>query len=212
MSAEHRTGSPGARFPGFDVVGQARSWDTVTAGVVLDRLRAPAPPVFFSAPEFAALVALADQLLDQHGDRPVPVASAVDKRLAAGQTDGWHFADLPPDADAWRITLALLDDRARELAGAVFAECPEQQQHAIVSEVQHAGSGTWRGHRADRVWSLWLRYCCTAYYAHPYSWNDIGFGGPAYPRGYKNLGLGRREHFEKADADPARGPGAGMGS
>ncbi|MDQ3430688.1 MAG: gluconate 2-dehydrogenase subunit 3 family protein, partial [Actinomycetota bacterium] len=55
---------------------------------------------------------------------------------------------------------------------------------------------------------LWLRYACTAFYAHPWSWNEIGFGGPAYPRGYKNLGVNRREPWEVADADggdPLRG-------
>ena len=53
---------------------------------------------------------------------------------------------------------------------------------------------------AARVWSLWTRYAASAFYAHPWAWNEIGFGGPAYPRGYKNLGLDRREPWEVADA------------
>jgi hypothetical protein len=55
------------------------------------------------------------------------------------------------------------------------------------------------------VWSLWTRYACTAFYAHPYAWNEIGFGGPAYPRGYKNLGIDRREPWERPERD-ARDP------
>jgi hypothetical protein len=27
-------------------------------------------------------------------------------------------------------------------------------------------------------------------YAHPYAWDEIGFGGPAYPRGYGALNFG----------------------
>jgi hypothetical protein len=57
----------------------------------------------------------------------------------------------------------------------------------------------WHGYRAERVWGLWTRYACTAYYSHPSAWNEIGFGGPAYPRGYLNLGVDRREKWEVAD-------------
>ena len=50
-----------------------------------------------------------------------------------------------------------------------------------------------------------MRYACAAFYSHPWAWNEIGFGGPAYPRGYANLGLDRREHWERPEhhaADP----------
>ena len=35
-----------------------------------------------------------------------------------------------------------------------------------------------------------------AYYAHPYVWDEIGFGGPAYPRGYMRLEHGMPEPWE----------------
>jgi hypothetical protein len=56
------------------------------------------------------------------------------------------------------------------------------------------------------VWSLWIRYACTAFYAHPSAWAEIGFPGPAYPRGYKNAGVGKLEPFEVRDARPAEDP------
>jgi hypothetical protein len=64
---------------------------------------------------------------------------------------------------------------------------------------------TWHGLPAGRVWSLWMRYACAAFYSHPTAWNEIGFPGPAYPRGYANLGLDRREHWERREMD-ARDP------
>jgi hypothetical protein len=60
-------------------------------------------------------------------------------------------------------------------------------------------SDSWHGLPASHVWSLWTRYACTAFYAHPWAWNEIGFGGPAYPRGYKNAGLGKREPWERPE-------------
>ena len=57
----------------------------------------------------------------------------------------------------------------------------------------------WHGLPAKHVWSLWTRYACAAFYSHPWAWNEIGFGGPAYPRGYKNLGPDKREPWEVKD-------------
>ncbi|MFP5247069.1 MAG: gluconate 2-dehydrogenase subunit 3 family protein, partial [Thermoanaerobaculia bacterium] len=34
------------------------------------------------------------------------------------------------------------------------------------------------------------------YYAHPHAWSEIGFGGPASPRGYVRLGLNQRDPWE----------------
>ena len=38
--------------------------------------------------------------------------------------------------------------------------------------------------------------CCSVYYAHPWAWDEIGFGGPAYPRGYMRLEGGMPEPWE----------------
>jgi hypothetical protein len=47
-----------------------------------------------------------------------------------------------------------------------------------------------------RFWTLMLEDCVTAYYAHPWAWDEIGFGGPAYPRGYMRLENGLPEPWE----------------
>ena len=39
-----------------------------------------------------------------------------------------------------------------------------------------------------------------AFYSHPWAWNEIGFGGPAYPRGYARMGVGLSEAWEGAEA------------
>ena len=51
-----------------------------------------------------------------------------------------------------------------------------------------------------------MRSVLAAFYSHPWAWNEIGFGGPAYPRGYARLGIGLGEAWEGAEAfdvDPA---------
>lgn len=199
------TGQATGRFPGFDVLSEVKQWDTVTAGLITARTGPPSAPRFFTEAELASAAALLDQLTGQCGEPlAVPVAEMVDARLAAGETDGWHYADMPEDGQAWRDTLGYLDKDAHARCGAGFADAPERDQAEIIQAVQDAHE--WHGMSAPHVWSLWTRYACTAFYSHPYAWTEMGFPGPAYPRGYKNLGVGRLEPFEVADRRPAEDP------
>lgn len=180
-------GNAAPRFPGFDVLGESGSWDAVTAGVVLARV-GPQPPLRFFTPTHEAVArALFDLILDQHQEPRVPVFEMVDQRLAKLTTDGWRYEDLPPDPAAFTRSLEAIDEDARAERACGFARCPIEAQAALLGALLDLGDQPWHGMRADRVWSLWSRFACTAFYSHPWAWNEIGFPGPAYPRGYKNL-------------------------
>jgi hypothetical protein len=197
------------RFPGFDVLGQLETWDAVTAGVVLARLGPPPALRFFSPVEEAIGTALFDQLLDQRGEPKLPLLPTVDARLAEFETDGWRYADMPEDGPAFRQSFAALDEDARAHYGAPFAELDWADQADLIQHVQDLSGNEWHGLPAKHVWSLWTRYACTAFYSHPWAWNEIGFGGPAYPRGYKNYGIDRREPWEVPDHDDRSPTGRG---
>jgi hypothetical protein len=208
-----RPGAPGRRsagledrFPGFEVLSQARHWDQVTADVVLARIGPPPALKFFTAAQEACAAALLDQITGQNEEPRVPVLQMIDARLAAEETDGWRYADMPEDGQAWRDTLSYLDADAALRCGTTFADATAVDQMALLQAVQDLGSDEWHGLPAAHVWSLWTRYACTAFYAHPSAWNEIGFPGPAYPRGYKNTGVGKREPFEMPDAQPSDDP------
>jgi hypothetical protein len=201
-------GDGGGRYPGFSTLAQSSHWDQATAGVVLSRIGRPSDIRFFTPAEEATARALLDQLLDQHAEPRVPVVNFVDARLAENQTDGWRYEDMPEDAEAWRRTLSALDRTAQESFNQTFANCREDQQAALLRTIRDQSGSSWQGLPASRVWGLWTRYACTAFYSHPWAWDEIGFAGPAFPRGYKNLGLNRLEPFEVADARPREDPAA----
>jgi len=188
------------------VLDQAGSWDAVTAGVVLSRIGRLPGIRFFTPAEEATATALCDRLLGQDSEPKVAVVPQIDARLAERQTDGWHYADMPEDGQAWRSSLRFLDEDSQDACARDFAQAPAEDQRAILQAVQDLGSKDWHGLNAAHVWSLWTRYACTAFYAHPSAWNEIGFPGPAYPRGYKNAGVDSREPYEVADAYPADDP------
>ena len=200
-----QNGGWAGRFPGFDVLARTRHWDQVTADVVTARTGPPAALKFFTGPEGPCARALLNLLTgqdEQDGELAVPVLEMVDSRLEAGETDGWRYDDMPEDGQAWRGTLSYLDADAARRCGTSFADAPEADQVALVQAVQDLKSASWHGLPAAHVWSLWTRYACTALYAHPSAWSEIGFPGPAYPQGYKNAGVDKLEPFEVRDARP----------
>jgi len=203
---QRQQSGPRARFPGLDVLGQARHWDRVTADLVTARLSPPSELAFFTGAEAACAGVLLNLLTGQQDDQEIPILHMVDARLAAGETDGWRYCDMPEDGQAWRDTLAYLDEDAAGRCGTTFADAPEADQLKLIQAVQDLASGDWHGLNAAHVWSLWTRYTCTALYAHPLAWDEIGFSGPAYPRGYKNIGVDKLEPFEVRDARPSGDP------
>jgi hypothetical protein len=196
VTPQHR-----GRFGGYDVLDEADRWDDVTAGVVMARLAPTTDLSFFTMAENAVASPLCDLLLGQDAAPRIPVVALVDERLAIGETDGWHYADLPEDAEAWRLTLRHLDSDADETFDQPFSALDRSQQATLVQAVQQLADDQkdWHDLPAAQVWSLWTRYTSTAFYSHPWAWNEIGFGGPAYPRGYKNRSVGGRERWEVAD-------------
>jgi hypothetical protein len=193
-------GSAEQRFPGYDVLRQQPAWDEVTTAVVTARLDRPDSLRFFTAEEAPAARALLDRLLAQDEDPRVPVFEAIDARLAERRGDGFHYEDLPADPEAWRQSIAALNECALSDFGQSFAQLGRREQRDIIESVRVC-AGQWHGLPAARLFSLWMRYACSAFYAHPWAWNEIGFGGPAYPRGYKYLALGAREPWEVEERD-----------
>src|SRR5213078_1337501 len=62
--------------------------------------------------------------------------------------------------------------------------------------------GAWDHLNTSRAWEVVMRGVLSAFYSHPWAWNEMGFGGPAYPRGYMRLQPRppRREPHEAKEA------------
>ncbi len=199
------------RYPDFDVFDAAGTWDEATADVVNARLHPPPDLNFFTAAESPTVRAFCDVCVAQDGEPRVPVVELVDEKLAAGRLDGYQYADMPDDRDTWRLVLAGLDEIAETRYGqATFATAGPDTQEAIVGLLARAelAGGSWDQLNVKRAWSVCMRMILAAFYSHPWAWNEIGFGGPAYPRGYMRLGpTSTREPFERSgatDEDPGR--------
>ena len=196
------------RYPDYDVLEQADHWDAVTREKVLARVHDVPPVRFFSAGEAATIGALCDLLTAQHDEPRIPVLNFIDEKLHAGGGDGYQYADMPDDTEAWRVVARGLDEEAARRAGAAsFAAAGDDVRRAIVEDLANArlAGGAWEAVNVQRLFSLVMRYVVQSFYSHPWAWNEIGFGGPAYPRGYSRFGsphlnAAEREAWEGREA------------
>jgi len=196
------------RFPGYDVMSKRHtpSWNAATRRAIDERLALPGEPGFFTEEEWLTLNAVCGRIVPQSADRPpIPVAAMIDHKMALNLTDGYRNHRLPPMREAWRNGLRALEQEARSRHAAVFHALPSTEQDALLKQMEQGKltDPAWGGMPSDLFFSGRVVHdSIAAYYAHPAAWNEIGFGGPASPRGYVRMGFGKRDRWEAAEAMP----------
>jgi|SRR5947209_3978745 len=197
------------RYPDYNVLDNADHWDEVTRRVVLDRVEQVPDIRFFTRDEAATLGVFCDLVMAQDKEPKIPVLNMVDAKLFDGELDGFFFAGMPDDRETWRLVARGLDASARQHGGPDFVHAPTETQRAIIDAFS---KGDLRGEVWDELspsnaFSVVMRAVLSSFYSHPWAWNEIGFGGPAYPRGYARFGVGQREAWEGQqafDRDPVK--------
>ncbi len=191
------------RYPDFDVLEEAGHWDEATRRVVLARLEPP-PLRFFDVAQAGTLSAFCDTVLAQDREPRVPVLAFVDAKLFEGRLDGYQYADMPDDRETWRLVARGLDEAARERGAPSYREADAETQVAVCEAFaeERLSGGAWDELPVALAWAVVMRAVLAAFYSHPWAWNEIGFGGPAYPRGYMRLGIGAKDHWEGEDSFP----------
>jgi Gluconate 2-dehydrogenase subunit 3 len=194
------------RYPGYDVLAKrfTPSWNEQTRRVVARRLAIGGEPRFFTAEEFQTVTAIARRIVPQPAARPpIPVASLVDEKLASGRSDGYRVAGMPREGDAWRLGLMALDAEAKAAYGDRFHSLADGLQDALLARMQDGElkAAEWETMAPkDFFEKRMARDIVLAYFAHPTAWSEIGWGGPASPRGYVRLDFNERDPWEAAEA------------
>lgn len=168
------------RFPDFDVMASREHWDEVTRQALEDRIAKVPECRFFDESEQRTIGALLDVVLAQDSEPRIPVLQMVDAKMAAARLDGYRYEDMPPDPETWKRVAAHLDG---------FAEMPDAERHETVRRFAGGELG-WSDLNVSRAWSVIMRGALSEFYSHPWAFNEIGFRGPAYPRGYMRRNMG----------------------
>lgn len=190
-------------YPGYDVLDKrdTPSWDDITRRAVAERLENVPQARFFTPHEWRTLQAVCDRILPQpeRGAEAVPIVPWIDEMLFFQQTEGYRDAALPPVREAWRGALEGIDQDSEARFERPFVELPPSEQDTLLRAVQHGEvhGAAWQKVPAAKFFTqALLGQIVTTYYAHPAAWSEIGFGGPANPRGYVRLAANKRDPWE----------------
>ena len=193
-------------YPGYHTLSQQKFWDAKTREVVLDRVNKVPPIRFFNSDQARLLEAICAHLLpqdDREESHRIPIVPQIDKRLFENSHDGYRYEGMPPDREAYQLGIEAIDEIAHSLHGCGFIEIEPLQRDELMRSLHDgkpaAAHPIWERMPVHRFWMLLLQDCVDAYYSHPWAWDEIGFGGPAYPRAYMRLERGEAEPWEVAE-------------
>jgi hypothetical protein len=190
-------------YPGFSTLKQKRYWDAATRRVVEERVSKQKPLRFFTPKQAVTMLAVVDRVLPQEDrteERRISILPEIDARLYENKLDGYRFEDMPPDQEVYRIAARAFEEMAQTLHGRPFHELSVREQEEILRSIHQAkpqaAKKLWKQMNIERFWTMLVTDVVSVYYAHPWAWDEIGFGGPAYPRGYMRLEEGEPEPWE----------------
>jgi hypothetical protein len=191
-------------YPGYNTLGQKAYWDKTTRDVVVHRVEHPPELKFFDEHQAIFWGTVFDHVIpqtDRLPERRILILPPLDNRLHEGRTEGYRFEDMPHDRDVYnKFGIEAIDAEARTRFGQPFLRITFREQDLVLRAIHDGcpkgGKEIWEQMNVHRFWQLVTKDAIDAYYAHPWAWDEIGFGGPAYPRAYFRLERGEPEPWE----------------
>jgi hypothetical protein len=190
-------------YPGYSTLSQQAFWDKATRDLVNDRVTNVPRIRHFSAESARFWRAVIDHILpqtDRVPERRIPILERMDERLYHNRGVGFRYEKMPTDREAYRLAEMAINQEARVRYGGNFIDLPYLQQDVVLQAIHDgkpaAAKDIWKQMSIGRFWLLLLQDAIEAYYSHPWAWDEIGFGGPAYPRAYTRLERGEPEPWE----------------
>lgn len=180
-------------------------WDEHTQKIVSSRLKNNTLK-FFSDEQAKAMYQLCSILLD---DKRQPIIEFViqhmDDTLYSNIGESQRKAKVPKQTVLISEGLALLDKLCLQQHDRTFNSVGETIRKEIVKNMMQ-GIFPLRDMQQtvpimDFIYKI-LQEATAAYYSHPTIWSEIGYAGPAYPRGYVRTELGLTDPWEaRRDAE-----------
>ena len=196
-------------YPTYDVLSKwdTPSWNDVTRDVVAKRLNQIPPRRFFDERQWATLVAVCRRVVPQPERKdPVPIAPFIDAKVYEGEGSGTRYASLPPERECWTRGMDAIEAKSQHRCGRSFDVLEPVEQDLILRAMEKGDveAPAWTGLPSQGFTKhVLFREIVGIYYAHPAAWSEIGFGGPASPRGYVRLAENRRDPWEAEEHAPA---------
>ncbi|MFD2369605.1 gluconate 2-dehydrogenase subunit 3 family protein [Brevibacillus sp. GCM10020057] len=189
-----------SRYPNYDVWEQHTKWDAHTKKVVGARRSPQVSHQFFTQAEALLLQTVVSVLVDDHRLEVLTyVTQHLDESTASPIGEAQRKEGVPPKKQLYRQGLAGIDAESHAVYGAGFIGLKPEGQQAIMRAVslgECKDKAAWGDVPPADFFKQLLHDTVSAYYSHPLVWSEIGYGGPAYPRGYVRVEKGLTDPWE----------------
>jgi hypothetical protein len=194
-----------SHYPGYDVMEQADHWDEHTQQVVGSRLIKERPYSVLTVLEAETLRAWCSRLVDDERAEVIQFTlSHIDENLSSAVGEGQRKAGIPSADKLLRTGLRALDSACQSLYTQRFFELDDERQLKMMTAVssdQADPPAIWAGVPQKALFQKLLTLTLEAYYSHPRVWSEIGYAGPAYPRGYIRTRPDQHDSWEATRSD-----------
>lgn len=194
----------GSHYEGFDVMAEREHWDPHTRKIVEGRLKAGDWQVL-NLEETVALHRICSVLLDDGRDSVITyVVHHFDQKLASDIGESQRKKGTPKGSVLIRQGLKALDRHCTLTYGCLFAALDAPARHQVLDQMSRdqlrlEGEGVQIP--AKELFQKLLSTAVSAYYSYPAVWSEIGYAGPAYPRGYVRSERGLTDPWEAKRSD-----------
>ncbi len=192
------------RYPEFDVMREQQAWDTHTRAIVAKRLETPpkssADKGAWREEERALLQCVLTHLLYEDRDEILSfVTGHFEQTLGRRYGEAQRKRSTPAQDQLVAAGLDALDDVAKHRHAHAFTACETEQQYGILHDLQLGrleAVGAMAQLPQKELFTKLLSLAAEAYASHPTVWSEMGYAGPAYPRGYYRIESGLRDPWE----------------
>lgn len=187
-------------YPSFQVMDEKDAWDDQTQAVVDKRLSHLMPLKFLTEHEANILSVTCSLLVNDSSQEVLPfVIHHIDQTLYASPGESQRKTGVPAGHYLIRQGLQAMDSSAQNYYSSPFVQLDNNSQHLLIqaiSEGKAEPSNSWQGIPQQDFFRKLMSLTIESYCSHPIIWSEIGYAGPAYPRGYVRTQLGQLDPWE----------------
>lgn len=187
-------------YSAYDVMALKDEWDSHTKEIVVKRL-GPFPETKFLTEHERNLIKVISMHLTYDNREEIFewIVSYCDQRLSSPIGEEQRKPHVPPESTLIREGLKAIDVASDALHSKSFLELETTEQFDIIASLQLGAAvriSEWNEVPQKDLFNKLGELIISAYYSHPAVWSEIGYGGPAYPRGYYRIEFGLAEPWE----------------
>jgi len=187
-------------YPSFHVMEEQDAWDDHTQSVVNARLTATEQYQFLNEMEASMLSVISALLVaDTSPEVTRFILQHIDQTLHSSNGESQRKVGVPPGKTLIRQGLLALDKSARSGHSDAFLSLAPSIQRQLLHDIsldKAAPAADWTGVPQQPFFQKLMSMTIESYCSHPKIWSEIGYAGPAYPRGYVRTQLGQIDPWE----------------